>query len=122
MEYMFYKCNSLTELLLDFSTKNVINMSGMFCKCYSLLELKISYFETKNVINMNKMFEGCKKIKELDLLRFNLENVTNMSYMFNEYQSLYHLKMSIFTEKVIDISGMFRECIKLKEFSDLSDL
>ena len=61
MEYMFYKCSSLIILdLSSFDTKNVTNMSYMFCDCTSLNNLSsISKWNTKNVTDMSFMFSDC---------------------------------------------------------------
>ena len=39
MNNIFYECDSLTNIdLSNFNTQNVINMSGMFYKCNSLIK------------------------------------------------------------------------------------
>ena len=55
--YMFYNCNSLTNLnFLNFNTEYVINMRNMFHCCKSLINLDLSNFNTQNVTDMNGMF------------------------------------------------------------------
>ena len=62
-----------------------MNMSGLFCKCYSLKELPdISRWNTINVKILNNIFNGCKPLKSLpDTLKWNIENVKDISNMFS---------------------------------------
>ena len=81
--FMFYECNSLTNLnLSNFNTQNVTNMSYMFEFCNSLTNLNLSNFNTQNVINMGWMFYDCFSLTNLDLSNFNTQNITNMEGMF----------------------------------------
>ena len=54
MSYMFYDCNSLTNLnLSNFNTQNVTDMSWMFIGCNSLKKEKIITKDNKilNLLN-----------------------------------------------------------------------
>ena len=67
--YMFYNCNSLSNLnLSNFNTQNVINMSHMFSNCNSLTNLNLSNFNTQNVTNMFGMFDGCKSLTKTNII------------------------------------------------------
>ena len=114
MSYMFYNCNSLTNLnLSSFNTANVTDMSMMFVACNSLTSLNLSNFNTSTVTDMSDMFWGCGSLTSLDLSNFNTSNVTDMSGMFR-YCNLTSLDLSNFnTANVTDMSGMFRYCKKL---------
>ena len=89
--YMFCNCDKITDIdLTKWDTKNVTNMSGMFCGCISLNSLPdISKWDTKNVTNMNDMFCWCESLNSLpDISKWDTKNVTDMSYMFSRCNSL----------------------------------
>ena len=87
--FMFYKCNSLTNLdLSNFNTQNITNMNGMFYSCYSLINLNLSNFNTQNVTNMENMFAYCYSLTNLNLSNFNTQKVTYLGSMFNGCKSL----------------------------------
>ena len=43
-------------------------MKYMFYECNSLTNIDLSNFNTQNVIDMNSMFYGCKSLTNIDLL------------------------------------------------------
>ena len=88
-DYMFYDCNSLTNLnLSNFNTQNVSNMGGMFQNCESLKNLNLSNCNTQNVTNMSGMFNKCGSLTNLNLSHFDTQNVTDTSSMFFGCNSL----------------------------------
>ena len=115
--YLFYDCNSLTNLnLSNFNTTNVIDMSHMFEGCNSLTNLNLSNFNTTNVNNMTCMFGFCTSLTNLNLSNFNTTNVNNMNAMFKGCKSLKNLNLSNFNiANVNDMSYMFEGCILLKK-------
>ena len=112
MSWMFYGCESLTELDLNgFDTSNVTDMSYMFCFCESLMELDLSDFDTSIVTDMSEMFSGCKSLMKLDVSGFDTGNVTDMSEMFYDCENLFLLDTSNFNMRsVVDDTGMFINC------------
>ena len=112
----FEYCRSLTEIkgIENLQTSNVIDMSGMFDECFSLLSLDLSTFETQNVKDMQGMFAGCKKLMSLDVGNFNTENVTNMRSMFEGCEILENLNINNFCiTNVVRINNMFEDCYAL---------
>ena len=65
MDYMFYKCRSLTNLdLSSFNTENVTNMSEMFYNNRSLKTISVSnLWDTSNVSSGSNMFASCYNLK-----------------------------------------------------------
>ena len=123
--WMFYECNSLTNLdLSNFNIQNVTNLRSMFSFCKSLRNLDLSNFHTQNITDMNRMFYDCKSLRNLDLSNFNTQNVTDMSCMFDGCYSLTNLDLSNFNmQNVTDMSGMFDGChslinLKLPKLND----
>ena len=112
MNFMFYHCNSLTNLdLSSFDTSNVREMGVMFSGCESLINLDLSSFDTSNVTVMGGMFYGCESLINLDLSSFDTSNVTDMGYMFASCESLTNLDLSSFdTSNVTEMSRMFNGC------------
>ena len=85
MEYMFYGCNSLTEIdgLSGLNTSKTENMSYMFFRCSSLSQLNLSHFNTSEVTTMKGMFYGCSSLNSLNISNFNTLKVEDMSRMFD---------------------------------------
>ena len=120
-DFMFSECTNLIELdLMNFSTKDITNMSCMFFQCTSLKDLKLRHYYT-NVIDMNCMFYGCVSLTNLDLSCFLTDNVLNMSRMFFGCKSLRNINLSSFnTQKVGDMYGMFCGCESLENLNLLN--
>ena len=56
--------SDFTNLLsINFNTKNVTTMNGMFLDCTKLTNLNLSNFNTSKVTDMSYMFDGCSKLK-----------------------------------------------------------
>ena len=123
--YMFnYLSNIIYSDLSLFDTKLVINMLGMFEKCYknsdnyyftskgySLISLNLNNLDTSNVIDMGIMFCGCNSLISLNLNNFYTSMVTNMYDMFYYCNSLISLNLNNFdTSKVTNMRDMFKEC------------
>ncbi len=93
MGYMFWCCQSLTQLdLRFFSTSNVESMEYMFYGCKQLKKLDID-FDTAKVENMGEMFSGCSCLEELDLSSFDTGSASRMGDMFMGCDSLAVVKL-----------------------------
>ena len=122
MQDMIRKNPNLTSLdLSSFNTSNVTNMGGMISENSALETVNLSNFDTRNVTTMAWMFNLCTNLTNLDLSSFNTSNVTNMEWMFTSNYNLEYINFgsNFYTNKVVDMSGMFVNCRKLKEL-DLS--
>ena len=81
MSYMFYQCQSLTTINLSkFDTKNVKDMSSMFCNCISLTEKP--NLKTKNVEKKKYMYFGCKKLFEKEQTKL-IKDYNNINEEFS---------------------------------------
>ena len=122
----FKGCDKLISLpdISNWDTKNVTNMSGMFCMCNLLSSLPdISNWDTKNVTKMIGMFYNCYKLSSLpDISKWNTKNVTNMCLMFSNCKSLSSLPdiSNWDTKNVTNTSYMFSNCYKLSSLPDIS--
>lgn len=106
----FMDCTNLKEIvgISNLKTDNVVNMSGMFWNCSSLVSLDLSSFNTEKVHSMGWMFSRCSSLSKLDVSSFNTKNVTFMGDMFSFCPSLKELDLSNFnTEKVKHMNGIF---------------
>ena len=105
---------------------NVIDLSGMFEECSSLLSLPdISKWNTSNnIINMRKMFYGCSSLLSLppEFSNLNTSNVEDMSLLFGNCSSLTSLPdiSKWNTTNVKNIGGIFSGCHSLTSLSDIS--
>ena len=118
LSFMFNKCINLKEFkgLDKLETNNVVNFSGMFCSCSNLIFLDLTNFKTEKANAMSKMFEGCSKLEIIKgLSNFVTDNVIFMNFMFCGCKKLEYLGLEKFnTSKVQYFTGMFMDCINLK--------
>ena len=118
MAYLLYNCKSLTNLIFynsNFSNYDIIDMTGIFQNCESLITLDLSNFYTPKVEIMWDMFKGCKSLQNLIILNFDTSQVTDMQSMFEGCSSLVTLNLNHFyTSKVQYMNTMFKDCVKLE--------
>ena len=71
---------------------------------------------------MKGMFQTCVELEYLDLTNFDISNVTDMSGMFNQCIKLKEIKglNNFNTKKIVSMPIMFQECIELR-YLDLSN-
>ena len=116
MTYMFFGCESLTELnLSSFNTENVEAMAGMFYGCSSLQSLNLNSFKTDKVEWMFSMFYNCKSLTELNLNSFKTDKVEWMDEMFFNCQALTTIYCNEDWSKntSMDSEDMFKGCTSL---------
>lgn len=116
----FMDCTDLKEIdgIKNLRTDNVVNMTGMFWDCSSLVSLDLSSFNTEKVHSMGWMFSGCSSLSKLNVSSFDTRNVTFMGDMFSFCPSLKELDLSNFnTEKVKYMSGMFKGDVLLENLN-----
>lgn len=87
MQFMFYACNNLSDVIFGLDTSNVTNISNIFGSCYNLVT--ISSFNTSNIINFSSAFAYCYDLKTISVL--DLQNATNINSMFNNCNDLANL-------------------------------
>ena len=80
--------------LSNFDTSKVIDMSSMFSSCSSLKDLSLDNFDTKAFFSLS--------------INFDTRNVLDISNMFQNCESLGFIDININTDKVVNISGMFK--------------
>ena len=80
----------MTELdVSNFDTSNVINMRSIFAHNTSLTSIKgLENFNTNKLVDMQGIFYRCFKINKLNLCSFNTKNATNMTALFAQTSSL----------------------------------
>mgnify|MGYP004652545149 CR=1 FL=1 len=85
MNYMFYRCSSLTNLdLSNFGETPVASLSLMFYVCSSLETINLSNFENTRICPANQMFAACRKLKNINISKFDFTKVTNYTKMFED--------------------------------------
>ena len=117
-----YSFSSTGAFAFRFFFKTLLtNISSMFEKCTSLVQIDLSSFNASKVEHMNNMFYGCKILETIDFTDFNTQSATDMSGMFRDCPNLKNLNLSSFnTVNVFFMSSMFRGCSSLIEL-DLSN-
>ena len=103
--------------------KKITNMSGIFCKCPSLLSLPdINQIDTSNITNMKDMFSECTSIILLpDFSNWNLSNVTRIDGLFACFDSLLSLPdiSKLDTSNVENMKELFYQSSLLTSLPDI---
>lgn len=113
----FKNCINLIEIknIENLNTSECTDMSWMFYKCNSLINLDVSNWDVSNVKSMYALFTRCSNITSLDLTKWNTSNVESFDSMFQNCENLTTLDLSHFdTSKAITLEEMFLECYRLK--------
>ena len=76
-------CKSI-EGIEKLNTAYTVSMQYMFYRCNSLTEIDVSGFNTSNVTNMDYLFSGCDHLLELDISNFDMQNI-NASSSYSIY-------------------------------------
>ena len=127
INYMFYKCSSLTSLydISKYKTDKVTNMNYLFYDCNELISIPdISKWNTFNVTDMSYIFSGCSNLISLpDISKWNTNNVTKMNYSFAYCSSLLGLpNISKWnTNNVTSMYNIFSGCRSLITLPDISN-
>ena len=113
----YYTLTNMTSIIgLDYlNTKNVTDMTYMFFGCESLTELDLSSFNTENVEWMYEMFYNCKSLTELNLNSFKTDKVEWMFEMFFNCSALTTIYCNEDWSKntSMDSEDMFKGCTAL---------
>ena len=124
MDNAFMACENLKEIngLKNFETSNVLSLYGMFCDCYNLESLDVGNFDTRKVSSFESVFSGCKSLKEIKgLNNLNTGSAYNFMEMFYGCSNLTFLDISNFdTRRAKIFTGMFANCVNLKEIKGLN--
>ena len=116
MSYLFYECNSLTQLdLSNWDTSNIQYMIATFDGCNNLTELNCSTWNTGKVYNMQLAFYNCNSLETIPVRDWDTKNVMYMDKAFGNCTSLVNLDISKWdTSKVVELTNTFYHCSSLK--------
>ena len=115
---MFAYCYSMTSLDLskyNWSTSNVTNMDYMFAFCNNLKTINLRGLYTLNLNIMNSMFRGCISLEEITGIEcIDTDKVTDMSFMFKDCRRLQVLYLNSWNTCNVDsMVRMFENCESL---------
>ena len=116
MSYLFYECNSLTQLdLSNWDTGNIQYMIATFDGCNNLTELNCSTWNTGKVYNMQLAFYNCNSLETIPVRDWNTKSLVYMDKAFGNCTSLVNLDVSKWdTTKVVEMTSVFYHCSSLK--------
>jgi surface protein len=104
------------DYILDFDTKNVVDMYRMFYNSTNFVA-NINKWNTENVTNMSDMFYNCIEFNQ-PLNSWNVSNVNNMSDMFYNCQKFNQQLNSWNTSNVTNMGNMFYNCNEFNQTLD----
>ena len=116
MSYLFYECNTLTQLdLSNWDTGNIQYMIATFDGCNNLTELNCSTWNTSKVYNMQLAFYNCNSLETIPVRDWDTRSVMYMDKAFGNCTSLVNLDVSKWdTSKVVELTNTFYHCSSLK--------
>ena len=135
MTYMFYQCNQLTNIPIDFYIKGTANYVFAFCTALTALQniyvmnsttsmqifRNCSLLETiekitfTNCNNISNTFMGCSALSTINSLTVtNSSGNTNMQNFFNDCNNLTTLNNSSIDSSVINLYYCFNGCTSLR--------
>ena len=115
ISYMFYNCQNMINLNINFENTRIKNMKAVFQNCKSFVDLDLSNFYTSNVEIMIDMFKGCSNLKYLNIKNFDTSKVTDMESMFDGCSNLISLDLNNFNTKNVQyMNKMFYNCSSLE--------
>ena len=91
---MFAGCDNIINInFIQFNTKYITNMKGMFLNCFNLKNINLLSFNTKKVIDMSYMFKNCGNLQNnLDFSSFDFNSVINKDNMLSNFCDLINNK------------------------------
>ena len=106
---IFEKKTSIIEIdLSNFDTSEVTSMDSMFYECINLKNIYFGNIDTSNVVKMDNMFYNCSLLTSINISNFDTSKVESMTFMFYGCSSLISLNLSYFnTAKVTTMRKMF---------------
>ena len=116
ISYLFYECNSLTQLdLSNWDTSNIQYMIATFDGCNNITELNCSTWNTSKVYNMQLAFYNCNSLETIPVRDWDTRSVMYMDKAFGNCTSLVNLDVSKWdTSKVVELTNTFYHCSSLK--------
>lgn len=119
--YELFKNNNILEVKINSKNAKVVDCSGMFSGCSTLITLDLSNFNTSSVTDMSRMFSYCSSLTSLDLSNLNTPKVTEIGSMFRNCSKLTSLDLSNLTATSLTSANMmFYNCINITSI-DLSN-
>ena len=119
ISYAFKNCEKLASIPADFQKNYISDTKEAFYNCILLNSISFTIYSSMTSLNMSKMFYNCKSIQSITLTNRNSyfypNDVNSMFYNCNSLKSLYLNKFDI--NKVVNMSYMFYNCIKLSTLS-----
>ena len=119
------KLNSNTFKIILKGMNKLVNLSGMFEGCTSLISISgLSEYNLINIFDISSVFEGCTSLSSLpDISNWNTINIRNMSCLFKGCTSLEYIPdiSKWRTDNVNDMIGLFASCRKLTSLPDISN-
>jgi len=121
MKGVFESCPNLRNIALNgtFDTSELRSMSKLFYKS-GIQKIDFNGFDTKYVEDMSFMFSSTNISDFSFLNKLNTNKVKNISRMFKDCISLETININFDLKNVEDISGLFENCNNLKKV-DLSN-
>ncbi|GIP70562.1 hypothetical protein AWA1501_27250 [Lactiplantibacillus pentosus] len=119
MSYMFagfFLPVAMSLNLVNFDTRKVLNMQGMFKGYVNFKDNYLSYLQTGNVTDMSYMLSGLVNHTQFTWSNnLDTHSVTTMAYMFSDSPDMetFVWKQQLSMDQVTDMQGMFANDIAL---------
>lgn len=117
LSYLFYDCNNISDINLDFSTAvNRTIVTNIFQYCYKLVSIQhINKLNLAKITNISRMFFYCTSLTNLNLSNFKSNFFLYFDDAFYNCSSLEELNLDNFNANTS--TEAFKGCEKLKRVS-----
>ena len=116
MKSMFYKCDSLKNVILPSSTfAGKISLYETFYYCYKLTSIE-NLDKLQNISNLYSTFERCNELDNVKFSDKTNKNSVSVSYAFELCYKLDTIDLSAFTN-ITGLDYAFYDCINLKSLT-----
>ena len=117
LNYLFYNCYSIQEILFDFDTSVVTSWANTFYQCFSLQKCPTIVFNPSGITDTFNMFTGCYNLVEIQDINMTLNGVANIGNMFLKCYSLPRLVLNITSNTSLSLTGLVSYCYSLSDLT-----
>ena len=120
VDNMFNGCASLVDVsgFGEMNFDNITTARGLFSGCTSLFD--VPYKSMPSATDVSYMFANCSSISYIGSYNKSFPEAINAEGMFMGCSGIYDINAPIFTDKIENISFMFKDCTSLSDIYNVS--
>jgi bacterial surface protein 26-residue repeat/bacterial surface protein 26-residue repeat/bacterial surface protein 26-residue repeat/bacterial surface protein 26-residue repeat len=117
MSNIFYKCQNLNNIQVNWNTPELKDMSWAFSGCGKMNTIDISGIDSSKLESVKGLFADCYSLKTITGLdTLNLSKCVSTHSMFLNNHNIQSIDVSsLDVSNVMDMTSMFQSCVKLSQ-------